>query len=316
MALEAPSTETLDCTVRLAMLPCSALPDALFTLLELCLFSSVETTFLNVTVTDRTTISIIAEAHVLERLSASAPESVVQDECEWAVVRVGEGSLGFESVGVIERITEPLARHQIPVLYTSTYSTDYCLIPRERLDEALQVLTTPAAHLPVDGGSTSLHTHPLTVMDCSTSIMQLEKAHRQQHTGALLRMLFMPRGDDPHQAIVSLTETADEISLVAGAAPWWDEHMRTAQGLQDDPQVWVPIRVGDEHGTPLEETGVVATQAKVLAEANLSILYLSTFYSDYTLVQRDDVDCAADAFETRGFRCARQQTVGEHEDPG
>lgn len=59
--------------------------------------------------------------------------------------------------------------------------------------------------------------------------------------------------------------------------------------------------MGDADGTPLDETGVIATQSKVLAAANLSILYLSTFFSDYTLVQLDDVPAAAEAFKRGGF---------------
>ena len=78
-----------------------------------------------------------------------------------------------------------------------------------------------------------------------------------------------------------------------------------------DHQTWVPIRVGDEYGTPLEETGVIACQAKVLANANLSILYLSTFYSDFTLVQRADVATAEEAFERGGFCLTRSSMRSE-----
>ena len=45
----------------------------------------------------------------------------------------------------------------------------------------------------------------------------------------------------------------------------------------------------------------VATQAKILADADISILYLSTFFSDFTLVQRADVGRAVEAFESAGF---------------
>ena len=83
---------------------------------------------------------------------------------------------------------------------------------------------------------------------------------------------------------------------------------------QHDRQDWVAIRVGDaETSTPLSETGVVATQAKVLAGANLSILYHSTFECDFTLVQREQVDTACEAFELGGFTVIHQ---GEPEEQG
>ena len=116
-------------------------------------------------------------------------------------------------------------------------------------------------------------------------------------------------GGAPSQAsICSLTETADEISLFAGAE-WATEYsLEEPEGFQHDRQDWVGIRVGDaETSTPLSETGVVATQAKVLAGANLSILYHSTFECDFTLVQRADIERAAQAFESAGFALERIQ---------
>ena len=116
----------------------------------------------------------------------------------------------------------------------------------------------------------------------------------------------MPQRSDNVQAIASLTETSDEISIIASAdeKSWWAEYMRENAmdaGMTSDPQEWVPIRVGEQEGTPLSEIGVIATQARVLASANVSILYLSTFFSDFTLVQRADVSRAAEAFETAGL---------------
>ena len=308
--MAAPPTLTVDpssYSVVLATLPWADLPAALFALLELTLFSPCEPRFLSLSIVEGNSITVVTEPSALGGLRATVPKKLVQDETEWAVVRVGEGSTGFESVGVIERLTEPLAKCGIPVLYQSTYSTDYCLIPRDRLDEALIALgsvdpatpTSPSASQ--KASDASRHSYPLTVLDGSTSILRMEKQHRQRHTGALLRLLFMPQPGDPVQAIANLTETADEISLIAGCSEWWSAYCRDAEGLQDDPQEWVPIRVGDADGTPLDETGVIATQSKVLADANLSILYLSTFVSDYTLVQSVDLERATKAFQEAGF---------------
>lgn len=314
----------------------------MFAILELVFFAQTEPTFLTVSVTGGTTISFVAERETLAALAAAVPKNTLDiDDTDWSVVRVDEGSTGFESIGVVERLTEPLAGAGIPVLYISTYSTDYCLMPRDRLDEALDCLAPapldrppaspharrppapdPAAPAPApdspDGASR--HAHPLTVLDGAPShIVRLEKSHRQRHTGALLRLLFMPHAGDVPPAIVSLTETADEISLIAsagggdaasgdaagGSRGWWHEHVSSEggseNGLQHDSQEWVPIRVGAAEGTPLSEVGVIATQAKVLADADISIFYLSTYDNDYTLVQRTDVARAAQAFESAGF---------------
>ena len=334
VTMNVPTVEPLpDVRVSLASLPTSALTQALYHLLELSLFSG-EKGYRSISIVGGQTITIVDEPSTLASIQASVP-ALVQDDVEWAVVRVAEGSAGFETVGVVERLTEPLAQQGIPVLYQSTFSTDYCLIPIDRLDEALECLHSHSANGATDapatmataagngainledlpsltrGESRVRHNYPLTVMDrASVHVVRLEKSHRQRHTGALLRLLFMPHSDDAPQAITSLTETADEISLIVGEAAWWADYSRSAIGLRHDTTGWVPIRVGDESGTPLEETGVIASQAKVLADANLSILYLSTFYSDFTLVRRADLSAAEQAFQSSGFRVSKQQASG------
>ena len=327
--------------VKLARLPASALPTCMHAILQLVFFAQDEPQFFTVSVTNGSTISLVAQPERLAALAAAMPENTLEtDETDWCVVRVDEGSLGFESIGVVERLAAPLASAGIPVLYISTYSTDYCLLPLERLDEALDCLApsptrprplphvrgvvaakgvaaaaapTPEADLPE---SSSRHSHALTVLDGASHIVRLEKSHRQRHTGALLRLLFMPQDGDVPPAIASFTETADEISLISsagatsgGRASWWQQHVTShhgsEHGLQHDSQEWVPIRVGDADGTPLSEVGVIATQAKILAEADISIFYLSTYENDYTLVSQADIARAAEAFESAGFRLER-----------
>ena len=336
MADAALSVETLETTVRIATLPFSALPACLHGLLQLVFFHEDEPDFQTISIAQGKSVTLVATAQKLEKLKA-ATESLNVDDTDWAVVRVGVGSEGQnqEMVGLVERLTEPLASAGIPVLYQSTYSTEYVLIPRSQLDEALECLAAldaseRAPDEPTDAAAelASRHHYPLTVLSEShMRVLRLDKRHRQRHTGALVKLLFMPPeavggggggggdGGAPSQAsICSLTETADEISLFAGAE-WATEYsLEEPEGFQHDRQDWVAIRVGDaETSTPLSETGVVATQAKVLAGANLSILYHSTFECDFTLVQREQVDTACEAFELGGFTVIHQ---GEPEEQG
>ena len=48
-----------------------------------------------------------------------------------------------------------------------------------------------------------------------------------------------------------------------------------------------------------------AARKKILAEADISIFYLSTYENDYTLVSQADIARAAEAFESAGFRLER-----------
>jgi len=327
-------------TVQIATLSREQIPVALHTLLRLIFFTERAERFFSLTVTEAD-VTIIATA---EDLSLLSPYGLQQDGTNWRVVRVGEGAQGFEEVGVIERITGPLAAAEIPVLYISTFCSDYVLIPSARLDDALLCFdpsaarepskqpaphssAAPPASPPADSPADSpadapadapagsppdasvrsasqdppQHSHPLNVLHACTRILQIERRHRQAHTHALIRLLFMPAQDDPPQLIASLTETPDEISILAGDSEWWNEHCKATEGVHDDSQLWVPLRVGDACGTPLEEIGVVATQAYVLSMASVTILYLSTYFSDYTLVMQDSVETAVSAFKRHGF---------------
>ena len=320
------SVETLPTIVHIATLPLEpACRQCLHLLLELCFFranGSEDPPFMSVSVSNiQGTVTVIADTAAIDRFAAAAPNVTTIDETDWSVVRVGEGALGFEEIGVVERLTQPLAQAGIPVLYQSTYSTDYILIPRDRLDEALRCLLSAHWQPASRGGAlpeeavAHAHAYPLTVLRERCSILRLEKAHRQRHTGALIRLLFMPQASDAAQAIASLTETDDEISLIAGASGWWAAYCESeAEGLQHDPQVWVPIRVGDAEGIPISATGVIAAQSKVLANEECSILYLSTFHSDFTLVQHDDVERASLAFERAGFTLCRANEASDSSD--
>ena len=189
---------------------------------QLAFFCDEEPRFLSITVVEATTITIITEGAAMASLAEAVP-ALVQDDVEWAVVRVAEGSSGYESVGVVERLTEPLAQQRIPVLYTSTYSMDYCLIPQSRLNEAIDYLASQANEQPIVSADLarepSRHTYPLTVMGTSViNVYRIDKHHRQRHTGALLRLLLIPQQQDAKQAIVSLVETGKVPTCVHAQA--------------------------------------------------------------------------------------------------
>ncbi|KAL3893352.1 MAG: hypothetical protein SGPRY_014293, partial [Prymnesium sp.] len=166
-------------SVQIATLPKEQFPPSLGPLLRLLFFSPRPDAFLSATAT-RAELTVIAPP---DQLSPLDRYGLRRDETSWRVVRVGEGAMGFEKEGVIERITGSLAAASIPVLYVSTFSSDYVLVPSTRLEEALRVLHHPQA--PSSEGSNSgeeyipspsvvsQHSHPLNVLNASTRIVQV-----------------------------------------------------------------------------------------------------------------------------------------------
>ena len=302
-------------TVQVATLAEDRVKACFATLLELIFFNERDEEarrFFSISLStkgSRESISIIADA---TDLAAFEPGDIAVDETLWAVLLVGEGSVGFESVGVVERITDPLASAAIPVLYISTVSSDFVLIPVDHVAAAHAVLERCV------GGEAPrspprerrAHSHPLLALSAArTCIFCVDRAALQEHTAALLRLLFLPQPNDPPLAIRALTATPDEISVLTGTPPWFVEYAERS-ALRGSHQAWVPIRVGGDGGTPLDEVGVVATQAEVLASANLPILYHATFLSDYTLVREEQLDTAIAAFAAADFNITKSREEG------
>lgn len=59
---------------------------------------------------------------------------------DWRAFHV-VGHLDFEVVGIISSLTMPLAAKQISVFSISTHDTDYLVVPADRLEDAIDVLT-------------------------------------------------------------------------------------------------------------------------------------------------------------------------------
>ncbi|WP_457632584.1 ACT domain-containing protein [Oceanithermus desulfurans] len=66
----------------------------------------------------------------------------------WRVLAV-EGPLDFGLTGVLAALTAPLAEAEVPVFALSTWSTDFLLVPAERLEAARAALTA-AGHVLTD----------------------------------------------------------------------------------------------------------------------------------------------------------------------
>ena len=66
----------------------------------------------------------------------------------WVALKL-EGPFPLSMTGVLASFVQPLALAQIPVFAISTFDTDYVLIKRERLEQAVGALAA-AGHEKVD----------------------------------------------------------------------------------------------------------------------------------------------------------------------
>ena len=63
--------------------------------------------------------------------------------CEpgWRILEI-KGPFNFNEIGVLSSLLEPLASAGISILAISTYNTDYLLVKKHHLDQAILVLQT------------------------------------------------------------------------------------------------------------------------------------------------------------------------------
>ena len=129
---------------------------------------------------------------------------------------------------------------------------------------------------------------------------RIDRRRRQEHTSALLRLLFLPAADDEPQPIACLVETPEELSVMCGADSWFGAHCEShvGDGAQSSSQLWLPIRVGGADGIGLDEVGVIAAMATPLAQASVPVLYVSAS-NDYVLVPAALTDVSVDASRSK-----------------
>lgn len=86
-------------------------------------------------------------------LSIVCPDGAVPDgaraERGWAILAL-QGPFPFELTGILASVLVPLAKAGVGIFALSTFDTDWVLVKRERLDEALAALAA-AGHERVGG---------------------------------------------------------------------------------------------------------------------------------------------------------------------
>lgn len=91
---------------------------------------------------DRSDSALFSVAHTSTETSVicagSAVPAGVRAEGPFRLFEVA-GPLDFAMVGVLAGIIDPLAAKGLPILTTSTYETDWILVPVDRAEEAEQI---------------------------------------------------------------------------------------------------------------------------------------------------------------------------------
>jgi len=71
--------------------------------------------------------------------TSRVPSNTTEREDGWRALRIA-GTLDFSLVGILAELSAVLARRNIGIFAVSTYNTDYILLKKDRLDDAVRAL--------------------------------------------------------------------------------------------------------------------------------------------------------------------------------
>ncbi|KAI8372258.1 hypothetical protein EDC96DRAFT_572933 [Choanephora cucurbitarum] len=277
-------------------------------------------------------ISIIANAEAIEKDFLPALQSAECTELDapagmYRVLQVdderGQGGSGKR----ICEISEPLTRRRFPILYISTYQTDFVLVSEPQLCQVMEALredgfeiesalpeirfdlVTP--HWNEDEGVLldEVDKQPLSpIADPSrfllaTSVLVnelqcvgLNKHDRSIWVQTVLKILCYPElvrsdcGPD-HKRFCSFVATSDDISIIADKqiiAIFDDSSLMQEQDAPAQKVIQVHFS-----GSNTDRYGIVRSISKPLSiDANINMLYLSSYMTANIIVSADDLERA------------------------
>jgi len=131
---------------------------------------------------------------------------------------------------------------------------------------------------------------PLSLVILSTTFALFRIDPQSEIPRAILDRLSGSQSSPEGSSFVSITRTAEEISIVTDAYP---------EGQEGSPSFWKCIKIQGPLTHDL--TGILNNLSSPLKEAKVPIFAISTWDTDYVLVPRDKIDQARGALLSAGW---------------
>jgi len=208
------------------------------------------------------------------------------------------------------------------VHYISTYNTDYILVRENQLTQAIQCFVQSFGveiSVPDDITMEPENDEPIPIplsppsqritnqmfkleaLPGSLCLMSLDKEDLPLCMDTILRLIFFPERSD-QQNFLSFTETSSECSMIIDQQDvnqFPDISSRTSRKFLVDVHPWRAIKRVQK--LTFYETGVVSAISTPLAEAKISLLYLSVYNTSFIMVRDNKFQEAVKALHNHGF---------------
>jgi hypothetical protein len=294
-------------SLSLACLKRDKIAEVSHALLNVFLFSSAARFFSFVHTSDE--ITMILEPSMLGMFPK---DSITVYGEKWRGLKIILGSCGYSESGIISKLSKILSDNNINIHYLPTYSTDYILIPEQKLVKALRCLRQRNVDVSWDEGEnielkavplvstetpvkTTIANQKLVMLPTKFSLASLKKEDYPSCTQAILRFVFFPKGEN---SFFSYTEAEDEISLIMDSESAQDLKS-LGHNILIEQDHWYAVKRHEK--LSLDEVGVVHAISRPLCEAGISLLYLSTYCSSFIMVRENKFQSSLSILRNHSF---------------
>ncbi|CAO3700178.1 unnamed protein product [Rhizopus stolonifer] len=301
----------LPCKVKLLHFPRSHLQHVTHAIVKSCFFQDINDRYFFSFTENAFEISIIASQQVIDQdfvppLIMSQCDTMRYSDDVYYVLQVddegGQGASGKR----ISDISCPLAQNKFSIFYMSTYQTDFVLIKKRRLLQAIELLKSLHYEFDPDSLNDHLGDSPPTVavqleemlrhedyeklvLSDELQCIGLNPHLRSDWAMTVLKILSYPELISSQNRFFSYTASKQGISLLANQTLLDQFGEESIFQEQDSPRYRV-IQV-NLAGSNLDGCGIVWSISHPLT-AHMNLLYLSTFNSANVLVSSDDLEKA------------------------
>jgi len=241
-------------------------------------------------------ISMLVDHETLESLQQTLgnlglSHSLVVSPGKLCPIQVIWGKDYIGSTGLIARLCSSIAQGGIPLMLASLFSSDLMLVGEDVVDKVMELLESSASTFLEDKitspKSRSDAKIVITPSDQNLRVISPIDTDRDLPAFAfsLLKEFVSPSMKEGR--FFSYTCTPSEVCLILSEdiLPNFD-----LQYFDVNPAVWTPIQVYGESTTDYSDD--IDTLSSTMASSEVSLLYMSTFHTDYILVPQSQSEKA------------------------
>jgi len=304
------SLHILPGSLYIARLAREKIPEVSHALLNVFLFSNLPRFFSFVQTADDVTLVLDGSM-----LNAFPKDTLTIYGEKWRGLKVILGCCGFNESKIISTLSKILSDSNINIHYLGTYSTDYILIPEQKLRKAILRLRQANVDVSWDDGDRldmqpklgpknkattskiSSGSPKLVILHEKMCLASLRKEDYPNCMQAIMRLVFFPKSDE-EASFFAYTEAEEEISMIMD--PESAQLFKSKEfNIRVEEDYWRAVKRYEK--LSLEEVGVVHAISYPLSEAGICLLYLSTYCSSFIMVREDKFGESLTILRSKGF---------------